>query len=221
MGDWHTLHLFDHTKFSRKVVPELKEKQFLEQLFDLAVEQYWLRGENRERRIAGLLELSAGFSEEGFREAVEDEVHADFNCIVTLTLFRECALFNPHFRLGKSLLFRCIRFEDRNTIAESLLSEIRSASSLGYYGFGIQGWLSPEDVKLLLLDSDKMLPVEPDDGEYIAELRFFLQTAADHGLGVVSGMNMNESSLAKMPSPLKGTDFFSGLELNHLITYNN
>lgn len=221
MGDWHTLHLFDHAKFSREIIPELKKKPFLEHCFDAAVDQYWLRGENKEKRIADLLELSARFIEKGFPEAVEDDVHADFNCIATLTLFETCALFNPHFRLGKSLLFRCIRFEQRNTIAESLLSEIRSASSLGCYGFGIQGWLSPQEVELLLLDSDKMLPVEPDDEAYIQELKIFLQNALDYGFGVVSGMNMNESSLAKLRSPFPDKDFFKDLELNHLITYQN
>ncbi|MDR2951039.1 MAG: hypothetical protein LBV71_17775 [Prevotella sp.] len=227
MGDCNTLHLFDSKKFHNIIVPDLMgEGRILQHYFNscLGKSILWDNVTNRGHRIENILKLcrdfDAGFKIHSiYKHATNQDtfvnIHIqaieDLSRIIQLIVFSECALFTPHFRLGKRLLSYFVDFDkmDYKSVALKYLEALRfpeSGSLHAYLGNGMVNWLTDNEVKLLLANYGDIIPQETEEyaASYISELRIFLEIAAKNDLGVVTMVNLSEIVLDLITaSPIK------------------
>lgn len=130
-----------------------------------------------------------------------------FGYIMIQTIFSNTSNFYPYFTFGKRLFEAYIRTEN-NSIAETLTSKIRYSEEdivLSMADSGIINWLSSENVELLYLDKDNILPLNDEDEEHInytAQFKKFLKIAFERKLGVISLRNSMESEFSRLPNSL-------------------
>ena len=124
----------------------------------------------------------------------------DLSIILTLIVFSECAAFNPHFILGRRVFSENVGAKPKS-ITEVIISQINNSplGSTHSYGSGIMNWITSEDVKLLWLDRDNLLPTGSE--EYFNDFLKFIEIVVENDLGVVSGTNMRESILKLIENP--------------------
>lgn len=218
MGAWNTLHLFDSKKFYNIIVPDLMgDGRILQHYFNSNLGRFilWDNVTNKEIRINNILKLCKEFASDfkvhPLYKSLADqdtflkmhiEAIEDLNRIIQLIVFSECALFTPCFKLGKRLLAYFVDFNKMNakTIASECLDSIRFSESGSLHssiGNGIVNWLTDDEVKYLLDDYSNIIPQEAEDYSdiYISELRSFLQIASENSLGVISMVNIDETTL--------------------------
>lgn len=123
--------------------------------------------------------------------------------LLLLTVFSECAQFNPHFRLGRRIFTGNIS-ATKGSIADECYDYIayQSVGGVGYHETGhIINWLTHEDAQLLWLDIDNIGPRDEESEEYFNAFKNFLQIAVENELGFISVSNVSEKILNMIESP--------------------
>jgi hypothetical protein len=227
MGDWRTLHLFDKAKYIKEVVPMVRNfKDFLP-VFLNENRSRRLNGFSKpaEEIIAGMStfvsELSDDLSahpeltklcqvtnknydtfyskKENFIRQRQDSIEL-FEYLIIDTIFSSVAYFNPYFVLGKRVFEGFIEVKS-NSIAQALTTKITSQndnSILDVIDGGIINWLSSEEVELLHLDKESILPLNEESNNYLDEFKTFLEYAHERNLGLISLRNPRESDLINL-----------------------
>jgi hypothetical protein len=127
----------------------------------------------------------------------------DLSRILPLIIFSECAMFNPHLILGRRIFSGCVQSK-KESLAEiccAKIEHIEVGSAFCTFGSGIMNWLTYEDVNLLMLDRHNLSPQDKESEKYFSDFMAFLKIADDNGLGLLSGMNMNEGILKLIKNP--------------------
>ncbi|MFC3157472.1 hypothetical protein SAMN05443633_10831 [Chryseobacterium arachidis] len=151
---------------------------------------------------------------------INGQVIEDFNLILTLIIFSECAAFNPHLILGRTIFTGCVNAK-QESIAEYIISDFTS-NDLGsifsnYNGF--INWVTNEDLQLLWLDKENLYSAGEDADKYFSDFYKFIEIAIENDLGVISGKNMNEGFLKLIQSPLSVKIDVKELGLENVINY--
>jgi hypothetical protein len=227
MGDWRTIHLFDKTRYIKEVVPEVRNLEDYLSTFLNEGRSRWLRGFSKppEDIILDTIKLVSELTEElsyhpelirlsklinknynnyySHRENFIRQRQASiefFEYLLLETIFSRVADFNPHFILGKTIFEGCVETTN-NSIAEELTSKLTSQdenSILDLIDGGITNWLSKEEVELLHLDRDNVLPSNEEAVDYVAEFKELIKIAHDRSLGLISLRNPREVELTSL-----------------------
>lgn len=124
----------------------------------------------------------------------------DFGKFFEYFVFQTCTDFYPHVPLGgggmnSRFAMGLRRLYRTAPVAEELLDTLDRWSLLCVEG-GVMGWISAEDVELLLLDKDRLAGENP---EFMEPFGVLLEAARDHGLGLMEGIDMQEGRLEQVP----------------------
>lgn len=148
----------------------------------------------------------------------------DINLILTLIIFSECASFNPHLILGRTIFTACVGAKP-GSIAEEIISDFTN-NELGSIFYpvasncnGLINWVTNEDLQLLWLDKENLYSTGKDAEKYFSDFYKFIEIAIENDLGVISGTNMNESFLKLIQSPLSVKIDVKELKLENVINY--
>lgn len=152
------------------------------------------------------------------------QIIEDINLILTLIIFSECASFNPHLILGRSIFTGCVSAKP-GSIAEDFISGFTN-NELGSILYssrsncnGFINWITHEDLKLLWLDKENLHSTGKDADTYFSDFYKFIEIAIENDLGVISGTNLNEEVLKLIPSPLSVEINIKELGLENVINY--
>jgi hypothetical protein len=227
MGDWRTLHLFDKTKYIKEIIPQVRNLDTYLPVFLNEKHSRWLKGFSipTEEIIKDTIGLTSELDEElschpelvklnqitnknydnyySNRENFIRQRQASiefFEYLIIETIFSSVADFNPHFILGKRM-FEGILDAKNNSIAEELTSKITSqneSSILDVIDGGIINWLSAEEVHLLYMDRENIIPLDEEGIDYVDEFKEFLKYASERNLGLISLRNPRESDLTRL-----------------------
>lgn len=218
MGDWHAVHLFNDKIFYNETVPLLKgDKGDL-----LPYYQKFLT-----TCLGGVSEISMEEMISVFNQLENDfrifppfqkHIHTDlrafyseykwsyaFSAFFEQVVFTDCADFLPYFISGKTGLSHLLPDMPLSSAGHrilSLIGEMNYSTVFSAEGSGITGWISSEDVKLLLSDFENALQsgaVPEDDIEVLGYFNNFLRIAARLDLGMIAGVNMREGDLRTLP----------------------
>lgn len=149
----------------------------------------------------------------------------DINRILTLIIFSECAAFNPHLILGRSIFTGCVSTKP-NSISEEITSNFitNELGSIFYSSRsncnGLINWVSNEDLQLLWMDKENLYPTDLESEKYFSDFSKFIEIAIENELGVISGTNMNEEILKLIQSPLSVKIDLKQLGLKSVIYYD-
>ncbi|MNJ90824.1 hypothetical protein D3C87_84640 [compost metagenome] len=152
------------------------------------------------------------------------EVIEDLNHILTVMVFSECAAFNPHLILGRSIFTGCVAAKPKS-IAENVISGFtQNETGSVFYSCrsncsGFINWVTSEEAQLLWLDRENLHSADKDTEKYFSDFYKFLEIAVENGLGFISGTNMNESMLKLLQSPLSVDIDVKALGLESVINY--
>jgi len=127
----------------------------------------------------------------------------NYTNIITYIIFAECAVFNPHLKIGRSIFERCVYMEE-GSLLEELHNKWRYPKPghvISMYGSGVLGWLSAEEVSLLEMDLQNSRPITQRDKTYFEDFTWMVKTAAAQNWGLLGVTNVNESLLAEIDSP--------------------
>jgi hypothetical protein len=128
--------------------------------------------------------------------------------LLTLVVFSECALFNPHVKLGKGLFHHHVIVKENSVASEATRKFYSSeAGSVFEADLGrvnrVVNWLTHEELQLLKLDKTSFQPISENERNYLEDFTHFLDTALQHGLGFISCINMTDQPYPRIPSPFK------------------
>ncbi|MDR6563265.1 MULTISPECIES: hypothetical protein [unclassified Arcicella] len=123
----------------------------------------------------------------------------DLSAILTLIIFSECAVYNPHLILHSGY------FTAKNgSIAEECCEKIIRSETSGvfdYFGSGIINWLTHENLRLLELDKENLHLTNEEDDDYPNEFLSFSQLAIDNSCGLLTVSNVNERVIKMIEKP--------------------
>ena len=161
--------------------------------------------------------------EENFQRT-NGHIIEDINLILTLIIFSECAAFNPHLILGRSILKGCVNAKPKSVSEEIISNLINNELGSIFYSSrsncnGFINWVTYEDLELLWLDKENLYPTDKDSEKYFSDFFKFIEIALENELGVISGTNMNEEILKLIPSPLPLKIDIKHLGLESFINY--
>ncbi|MCC9064072.1 hypothetical protein [Flavobacterium piscisymbiosum] len=161
--------------------------------------------------------------EEDFQKA-NGQVIEDINLILTLMIFSECAAFNPHLILGRSIFTGRVNANPNSVAGEIIFNFTDSNLGSIFYSSrsnctGLINLVTNEDLKLLWLDKENLYPTNEDAKKYFTDFCKFIEIAIENNLGVVSCTNMNESILKMIQSPLSLKIDLEALGLESVINY--
>jgi hypothetical protein len=227
MGDWRTLHLFDKSRYIKEIVPIIKDFDTYLSVFLNEERLRWLNSfsipseEILKETTKLVSELIDGLSShpklkelsrvkirnidnyyshrEKFISRRQSSIEF-FEYLIIETIFSSVADFNPHFILGKSIFEGCIDTK-LNSVAKELSSKLtlqNDDSILDLIDGGIINWLSREDVEMLYLDKENILPCNDESSNYVNEFKEFLKIAYERNLGLISMRNPRESDLKSL-----------------------
>ncbi|MGV3612284.1 MAG: hypothetical protein ACO1N0_15095 [Fluviicola sp.] len=184
---------------------------------------------NIQKRKKGINENYSDFiqkrnqEEEDFQKA-NGAIIEDINHILTLMIFSECAGFNPHLILGRSIFTGSVCAKPKS-IAENIISKLTD-NELGSIFYpsrsnrsGIINWITHEELQLLWLDKENIYSEKEETGKYFSDFLKFVEIALENNLGLISGTNMNESILKLIQSPLSVKIDVQELGLEYVINY--
>lgn len=152
------------------------------------------------------------------------QIIEDINLVLTLIIFSECASFNPHLILGRSIFTGCVSAKP-GSVAEDIISDFTNneSGSIFYSSHsncnGIINWVTNEDLQLLWLDKENLHSAGKDADKYFSDFYKFIEIAIENDLGVISGTNMNERILKLISSPLSVEIDIKELGLESVINY--
>lgn len=215
MGDWHTVHLFNDKIFYNEIVPLLKGDKG--DLFP-----YYLQflttclGGKSEISMEEMISVSNQL-ENDFRIFPPFQKYLNnvtsfyseykwsfqFSRFFEYVVFTDCADYWPYFisgRTGIEHLLPDMPLSSAGHRALGILGEMNYSTVFSAEGMGITGWISSEDVKVLLSDIENSLQSVPqDDMEVLEYFMNFLRIAAKLDLGMISGVNVDDGTLRTLP----------------------
>lgn len=235
MGDWNTLHFFNERKFQEEFVPVFKgDRNRLSQYFNSKVGQLLLEDFDiyQEERIDIIMDIANKMDDNfivysKYLKALksvlkqeekkqigyqfEDELE-DFQYLLSIIIFTECAPFFPYFRMGKGLSFSNLKFTEENTKAEYLFDRIRYCPYPGnVLSFdGIRSWMKAEETKELYENFHQIQPNIKGDSpshnksalSFVDELRRFLSVAVKNEWGLIWCCNHEDYAFKDIPRPI-------------------
>jgi hypothetical protein len=155
---------------------------------------------------------------------VNGHIIEDINLILTLIIFSECAAFNPHLILGRSIFTGNVTAK-LNSVAEEVICNFTN-NELGsiFYSSasncnGFINWVTNDDLRLLWLDKENLKPADNGSEKYFSDFYKFIEIAVENELGVIAGTNMNENILKLIQSPLSVKIDIKELGLKSVIYY--
>lgn len=212
------------TKDDEQIAEILRFSQLLDKNFKLHETLFKIQ-----TRKKGINEVYADFikkrcqDEVDFQEA-NGHIIEDINHILTLMIFSECAAFNPHLILGRSIFTGCVSAKPKS-IAQDIISKFTD-NELGsiFYSSrsncnGLINWVTNEELQLLWLDKENLYSADKDTNKYFSDFCKFIEIALENNLGVISGTNMNERILKLIQSPLPVKIDVKKLGLESVINY--
>lgn len=161
--------------------------------------------------------------EEDFQKA-NGHIIEDINHILTLMIFSECAGFNPHLILGRSIFTGSVSTKPKS-MAEDIISKFTNNELGGIFNSsrsnrtGIINWITNEELQLLWLDKENLYSAHKDTDKYFSDFFKFIEIAIENNLGLISGTNMNEPILKLIQSPLSVRINVKELGLENVINY--
>lgn len=184
---------------------------------------------NIQTRKKGINEVYADFIKKLYQDEADFQkanghIIEDLNHILTLIIFSECAAFNPHLILGRSIFTGCVSATPKS-IAQDIISKFtdKKLGSIFYSSRsncnGFINWVTNEELQLLWLDKENIYSADKDTDKYFADFCKFIEIALDNNLGVISGTNMNERILKLIESPLQIKIDIKKLGLESVINY--
>lgn len=222
MGYWCTLHLFDQERFQTDGIPKLRgERGDLVSLYEQFLHQHRVGGtahlpksevndlvclglENI-HEIANTFDLafkviSAFHSKENYDEQIQYinrlDGHYEFCRFFEYYLFRDYADFFPHIPLGKGGVGRNFETVDDSN-EELIIGELDYWNEfLSWDTSGITNWTGPDEAKLLFLGIERLRPLNGERADAILRM---VEVAHEFGLGLISGVDLNESLLERLP----------------------
>ena len=239
MGHWKTLHLFDDKKFYDKIVPSLREKGTKWRAYYYSGDgAYQLEDRDvfSEERLDIIQSIANDLKDEFriypkfkklkgaiTRAKMEEEVE-DFNMLLALVVFSECALFNPYFVLGRGVIAKQKYYGEQTTLIDKMVTEIEFglANKGNIIGLGtdtILHWMKYEDVRKMcknykaITSSLKGAKVSENS---ISHLFSFLNLAVKHGLGVISCMDI-DGHVLKNKKPIGKNINFKKIKIDRLV----
>jgi hypothetical protein len=234
-GEGHLLRNYFNSKFGKYIVYDngkneeritdiIKFSQFLDDEFK--IHETLLSIRNREKNVNeeynSFLKKLKKDEEDFYRK--NERIIEDFNLILTLIIFSECASFNPHLILGRSIFTGCVNTKP-GSIAEYITTDFTN-NELGSIFYpcasncnGFINWVTNEDLQLLWLDRENLHSAGKDADKYFSDFYKFMEIAIENDLGVISGTNMNEGILKLIQSPLSVKIDINELRLEYIINY--
>jgi len=217
MGDWNTLHLFDDNTFYTETVPLLKGVQgdlrpyyesylttclggtcsiSLQELVDI-----YNQMQNNFHDFPNFNELH----DKGLSFLPQRDGPYHLSAFFEHVVFSDCADLLPNYILGKQPLQN--QFPDILTggLGNALVCELGCSHGNVFTseGFGITGWLTAEEVDVLLADMEDYLALKPsiheDDIWRIEDLGGFLTIATSLNMGILQGVDLRTDYLARLP----------------------
>jgi hypothetical protein len=85
---------------------------------------------------------------------------------------------------------------------------------------GLINWVTNEDLQLLWMDKENIYSADAKTDNYFSDFCTFIEIALENNLGVISGTNMNESTLKLIPSPLNLKIDVEELGMEYVINYD-
>ena len=161
--------------------------------------------------------------EEEFQKA-NRHIIEDINLILTLMVFSECASFNPHLILDRTIFTGYVDAKPKS-IAKDIISKFtdNELGSIFYSSHsncnGLINWVTNEELQLLWLDKENLNSTGKDADKYFYDFYKFIEIAIENNLGVISGTNMNERILKLIQSPLSVEIDLKKLGLTNVINY--
>lgn len=207
MGAWITLHVFDPKKFQKELVPRLKgQKENLE----VDYQRYLLTCLNHQSNldIGQIIEISRQFDDTlshflGYQGKTNSEEfwdffgwHYEYTRFFTLMLFTYCADLYPYFRTGKHGIVLRMSYRQSQSLAQNILEKLYDYRQFSPHYSGISGWLSQEELELLLLDFDNVY--NDDEFEMRDEFGAFMQKLATQKLSILQTIDVHHNELAKI-----------------------
>lgn len=148
----------------------------------------------------------------------------DINLILTLIIFSECAAFNPHLILGRSIFTGNVCAKPGSVAEDVIYNFTNNDFGSIFYSTrsnrnGLINWVTHEDLRLLWLDKENLKPADNDSEKYFSDFYKFIEIAIENELGVIAGTNMNEDMLKLIQSPLSVKIDVKHLGLESVINY--
>lgn len=161
--------------------------------------------------------------EENFQKA-NGHIIEDINLILTLIIFSECAAFNPHLILGRSIFTGNVSAKSKSVAEEIIYNFTNNEIGSIFYSScsnctGFINWITNEDLRLLWLDKENLQPADNSSEKYFSDFYKFIEIAVENELGVIAGTNMNEDILKLIQSPLSVKIDLKQLGLESVINY--
>lgn len=207
MGAWVTLHVFDSEKFQKELVPRLKgQKGDLEADYlcylktcvghksNLNIEQIITVS----RQFDDTLSHFSGYSGKTNSEDFWDffDWHYEYARFFTVMIFTHCADLYPYFRTGKIGMAGRMNYKKASSLAEDILWRLYDYRHFSPHGMGITGWLTQEEMELLLLDFDNIY--DEDEFEMRDEFEAFVKKLAAQKLSILQTIDVSQTELAKI-----------------------
>lgn len=182
--------IYDYDHNEGRITDIIKFTAFLDDEFK--IHKTLLSIQNREKSVN---EEYKNFIEKLYKD--EDnfyrkngQIIEDINLILTLMIFSECASFNPHLILGRSIFTGCVSAKPKS-IAEEIISKFTN-NGLGsiFYSThsncnGFINWVTNEDLQLLWLDKENLYSKGNDAEKYFSDFYKFIEIAIENNLGVI------------------------------------
>lgn len=231
MGDWNTLHLFDESAYQKETLtilqsPDLMTPYFREYLKScLGGTCEWTPAlitaifRSNASVFNDLTNITSDHTEKKFQTPYgTDDYH--FRRFINFLLFNTCVDFYPYFKLGKSLVQRSIDLNWKTVSGEILSTLFNHSSQFNWDGDGIRKILLPKELGFLLTDSKNIVPSTPEAKPMVDEFLFFLNFAQEHGLGLLSGQNIEDRMFQKRTSSLSSKIKANAPDKHQLIIYH-
>ncbi len=249
MSVWKTLHFFDSEKYFEEIVPKVKRfHTYYSNFFESDLAKYVRRkttisqlqsfidnlsedlkrhktlfeiATRTKKRDQPYLEFIRQKSkeEEEFNKLNEPQFETFSNLLVFI-VFQECAAFNPHLILGRSIFGGHIK-SDKGSITEEICSKITTMDFYtGEWYSTFTNWVTKEEAELLLMDFQSIKPKQSHSERYYNDFRIFLETAVENSYGFIAGQNLNEELITLIEQPIVKVELdMKKLNLQSVIEY--
>jgi hypothetical protein len=201
MGDWNTLHLLDEKKFKAVTLKLLKNTDLLSEYFSnykrdcVPNECKWTPS-----LIASTINSNQWVFEDisNINRIINERTWTlpkglnDYHLrqFITYVTFKSSAEYYPYFRLGKSGVLHCTKYEAKTLSGEILEHLFKYHGVLNADGDGIRKIIKNEDLSFLLSDLENVSSKNEECKSLIQEFFDFLEFAHSKGLAVLSGQDI-------------------------------
>lgn len=236
-NDGQLLHKYFNSKFAKRILYRredtinkeiaeiIKFSRFLDKDFKLHETLYEIKTREKNINESYTDFIEKRFQDERDFENANGEIIESINSLLTLIIFSECAAFNPHLILGRTIFTDCV-MATPNSTAEEIMDNFTNngLGSIFYSSYsncnGLINWVTNEDLQLLWLDKENIYSADAETDNYFSDFCTFIEIALENNLGVISGTNMNESTLKLIPSPLNLKIDVKELGMEYVINYD-